>query len=1213
MRLLRKLLLLLFLPASYCSAQNDNIAQRIFLVGDAGQMKGDTHPVCDWLKKHIDWNDIKNTIIYLGDNVYPAGLPPEDSKNYDAAKRVLDYQVSVVEGKNAKAFFVPGNHDWAEGRPGGLQQVRNQWRYINGLQLPNVQVLPANGCPGPVDVQVGDKVVVVFMDSQWWLQQSEKPGIESDCDCKNEDEVITALKDIISSYPGKLILVAMHHPFYSHGKHGGYFTLKQHIFPLTEANKRLYIPLPVIGSIYPIARGVFGNIQDTKHPKYKNMISRIEEVLKQHPNVIHAAGHEHALQFLKHDGISYIVSGSGSKTTQVKKGKNSLFAENENGFAVVEVTMDGKVSVKFYTLASNDLLQPAYTAVLNPLPVVTNIAENIQSFPDSVTVIASGKFRSSGFRNFLLGKNYREEWKTPIRVPVIDLGKEYGGLKPLKRGGGHQTKSLRLEDKTGKEYVLRSIEKAVTDAALPPDLRGTFAKDLISDGVSASYPYAALSVPALAEAVNVPHANPRLVYVPDDPRLGKFRTDFANTFCLIEERIPGDLKKSYSTDEMADKLEDDNDNALDQKALLRARLLDMFIMDFDRHEDQWRWGAADNGKGKTYYPIPRDRDQPFFISKGLLPSIARKPWISPQIQGFRSKAINIKTYNFNARNIDRAFLNELNEEDWKKAVDEFLSKMTDELIERALHQQPKEISSLPRNGEIIQKLKERRNYFAGEMMEYYRFLSKIVNVTGSDKKELFDITRNNAGSVLIRVFKITKEGEQSTKMYERKFDPATTKEIRLYGRGGEDKFVIHGKDDGEIKIRMIGGGGNDLYESNTSSPAAKNILYDVDTLENQVAGNDNIRKKLSVDPAVNKYERIYYVYDQNIPLVSVNYNPDDGLFLGASIKLIRHGFRKTPYKSIHQFAVNHALATRAYNFHWYSEFIGALGKKSDLLFDADIKAPHSTSNFFGYGNGSVYDKTKPGKFRYYRARYELGDISLLVRKNFSPSFNMTIGPTFQFFSLDADDNKSRFIDNTGSNGLDPNTLFRTQSFAGGILTLNIDNRNNKVLPSRGIDWQTSLKMLNGITDASRNVTQLRSDFSIFMSFSKQAGFVLTTRFGAGHNFGNFEFYQVQYLGGTDNLRGYRKYRFAGRSMAYNNTEIRVKLADFRTYLFPGSIGMLFFHDIGRIWVKNDPVNKWRSGYGGGLWFAPMRKLVITACYTASKEDRLPLITLGWQF
>jgi hypothetical protein len=88
---------------------------------------------------------------------------------------------------------------------------------------------------------------------------------------------------------------------------------------------------------------------------------------------------------------------------------------------------------------------------------------------------------------------------------------------------------------------------------------------------------------------------------------------------------------------MADKLKDDNDNSLDQKSLLQARLLDMFLMDFDRHEDQWIWNATDNGKGKIFHALPRDRDQPFFISKGFLPSVARLPWVAPRCRAFVPK------------------------------------------------------------------------------------------------------------------------------------------------------------------------------------------------------------------------------------------------------------------------------------------------------------------------------------------------------------------------------------------------------------------------------------------------------------------------------------------------------------------------------------------------------------------------------------------------
>src|SRR3984885_2080196 len=127
----------------HLSAQSDRVVQRMFLVGDAGELKDGGHPVCDWLKSHVDWNDSSNVLVYLGDNIYPQGMPPDGSSYVDSARKILDYQVSVVAGKKARAFFVPGNHDWKQGKVGGWEQLKNEEAYIGSLGVPNVQLLPA--------------------------------------------------------------------------------------------------------------------------------------------------------------------------------------------------------------------------------------------------------------------------------------------------------------------------------------------------------------------------------------------------------------------------------------------------------------------------------------------------------------------------------------------------------------------------------------------------------------------------------------------------------------------------------------------------------------------------------------------------------------------------------------------------------------------------------------------------------------------------------------------------------------------------------------------------------------------------------------------------------------------------------------------------------------------------------------------------------------
>lgn len=1201
------------LITSQSNAQQTIVQQRIFLVGDAGELINGKNQVIDWLTKNVNWNDTSNLLIYLGDNIYPAGLPAEDEKHYAAAKNILDYQIDFLRNKKARAIFIPGNHDWKQGKPGGWQQIKNLNRYIESLQMHNIQVLPKNGCAGPNEILVGDKTVIVCMDSQWWLQQNEKPGIESECDTKTEEEILTSLKSIINTHPDRLIILAMHHPFYTNSIHGGYFTWKQHIFPLTDANPNLFLPLPIIGSLYPVSRKWLGNIQDTKHPKYKHLIEKIEAITKKYPNVIQVAGHDHSLQLLKKDSSFFIVSATGSKSSRVKPGGNALYTHNKKGFAVIEIISDGSSRVNFYDTDSPDLQTSIFTAPLPSVPVpLTTEKFNAATFPDSVTIIASSKFKSGALRNFIFGTNYRKEWTTPVKVQVLSMDTTFGGLTPIKMGGGHQTKSLRLQGKNGKEYVLRQIEKNVTDAALPPDLRGLdVVSDIISDGVSASYPYAALSIPPLAEALNIPHANPQLVYVPQDPLLGMFLTDFANSSCLLEERNPTDDETNMSTDKMEEKLLNHYDYRIDQKAVLLARLLDLFVMDFDRHEDQWRWAIKEKENERYFYPIPRDRDQPFFINSGLIPYLAGSASVSPQIQGFKSKARNIKTFNYNDRNFDRNYMNELTREDWETAATALVNTMTDELIEKSLGLQPAEIQIFSKNN-IINKLKKRKHSFVEEMLEYYDFLSKVVTVYGSNKKELFNVHRHNDGAVSLTVYKLNKNNESYKVIYERKFISNLTKEIRLFGMDGNDSFNIHGKDAGKIKILVVGGTGKDAFNIETESSPAKTKIFDLSTEQNTFSGSGRYANRLSNDPRVNDFNMRDYSYNTLAPFIAAAYNPDDGLYLGLSFKYTKQNFRKKPFAVQHQFSVAHSLATKAYRFN-YNLILPNLISKTDMLFRATLNAPNNTTNFFTYGNETEFDKTKKDNMEYYRARFELADINLMLRRNFISNFWIAAGPAFQYYTYDSSENVGRLISMSDINGLDEATLSKPKSYGGIQLMAAFDNRNNIASPSRGINWQTTYSGYAGLGEYSNNFSRLNSELSFYMSFNKQARLVIANRFGGGINFGNFEFYQAQFLSGSENLRGYRKYRYSGTKTAFHNIDLRMKLTEFQTYLFPGSVGLLAFHDFGRVWAENDQSKKWHQGYGGGIWISPLSRYVINAIYGYGSDGGLITISTGFQF
>jgi hypothetical protein len=265
-----------------------------------------------------------------------------------------------------------------------------------------VKYYPEDGCPGPVEVPLSKDVVLVIMDSQWWLHQFDKPGIESDCDCKTEDEVLNRLDDIVSRNSKKLILFACHHPFRSYGIHGGYFTWKQYVFPFTDLRPNLYIPLPVIGAVYPITRSVFGTIQDLHHPIYQNMIRDIEQVMKQHSNVIFVAGHEHNLQLIKDSSYYYIISGAGTNKTRVSNNRHELFDAAENGFATIEVSNNKNVRVDFYTV-NGDSSKKAYdSSLLNFSHLPAEKADSVQKAVVGVPLKTALLLRSIRFMPMLL-------------------------------------------------------------------------------------------------------------------------------------------------------------------------------------------------------------------------------------------------------------------------------------------------------------------------------------------------------------------------------------------------------------------------------------------------------------------------------------------------------------------------------------------------------------------------------------------------------------------------------------------------------------------------------------------------------------------------------------------------------------------------------------------------------------------------------------------
>lgn len=1200
---------LLLLSIGILAQAQDSIVHRVILIGDAGEMTKEQQRVIP-IAAGLVMKD-KTTVLYLGDNVYPTGMALPGSDQEKATQDILRAQYSPMRGNGAAVYFIPGNHDWDRMGPNGLAKIKSQWSFLDQQNDSLLKMVPADGCPDPVEINVSNNLTIIAFDSEWWLFPYNKDNKETDCNCRTKEDVTARLQELLYRNRYKVVMLASHHPFQSYGHHGGYYSLKDHIFPFTAINKNLYIPLPVIGSLYPILRKAIVNPEDMGHPLYKSMIKRMDEVAGSSPNLVHVAGHEHGLQFIKSEQLQ-VVSGAGAKKAYARKGKHALFATQRAGFVTADLLINNNLRFTYYAQTS-DGFSPSFTYTQNFTPVAELEQLAIKAMPeDSITVAPLPRFDSvSRFHRWLFGENYRKDYATPTTFPVIHISEIKGGLKPSRLGGGHQSKSLRLLDKDGKEWALRSVKK-YPDVLLPEELRETFVKDLLSDNMSSNYPYGALIVPPIAKRLGIPHSNPIIGWVAPDTALGIYSNTFANTLCLLEEREP--LGESDNTPKMRRKMDEDNDNSFDSTAYLRARMLDLIIGDWDRHEDQWRWLPEKDGKGKVYKAIPRDRDQVFYINEGVLPGVAKWRWLLPFLQGFNKDYNNIEGEMWESRLLNGRFLTQFSEEDWMRITNEFVAQVTDDMLEEGLKQLPAAAYNL-RHDEFLATLKARRDNLPKAMKSYYHFINKIVDIKVTDKHELVEITDGPDNGITVEIHKLSKSRKAEDMLFKRTFSPNLTKEIRLYLSKGNDSVRINSTNNG-VKMRIIGGEGDKTYDVADGKGRIK--LYEGESNASYSGDVNRLRKRLSNDSAHTAFVPVD-LYNVTMPLASIGLNVDDGFLLGAGFKHVRkQGFRKKPYSKIAQYSgiqqllVSHSFSTKAYKIAYKGEWIYALGK-ADIITDVLVKAPNNTINFFGRGNETEFDKT--GNFkRYYRTRFNTYQAWAALRWGNTKGSSISVGPAAQFYRFDDDGNKGRFIENTSLIGsYDSATLAYDKSHAGLIMNYIKDNRNNPVLTSWGSYINIRLQGFAGLNTYSKSFAQLIPEVSFYKPLNAKGSIVLANRIGGAITVGKTTFYQSVFLGGHENLLGYRQYRFAGEHSIYNNLELRIKLADIGGYILPGMMGLIGFYDIGRVWEKDEHSNKWHNGVGGGLFFAPAQMIVIRGLAGYSSEGWLPFVVVGMRF
>lgn len=1201
---------MLLIAWNLISAQQ--IEHTVYLVGDAGSVT-EKALVIKGVNQLLKNEGDNATVLFLGDNIYPSGLPEKEDDERIKAETFLQRQIDVAKGTNAKAIFVAGNHDWNHYSAGGKKAIERQANWINKHGNDGqVTYLPKGGCPGPAIVEVKEDLTLILFDSQWFLHpREEEGGIDKGCKVKSREELMATLEEAVNKYDNGNIVLAMHHPTQIYGTHGTYYHWVHHIFPLREINSRFWIPLPIIGSIYPFGRTMYSSKQDTPNDIYQRYIKQIENrVLYRKKRIFMASGHEHNLQYFKDKGIHHIISGSGSKTKLLPKRAGAEYAAAKKGFSRLLFFSDGHVETEFYTIDGKGDIQKSFSKLLEQ-PYLEAGEKSTYDIPEkTVKAKVSELYNTSSSFKFWFGDHYRSAWSSSIEAPTFNLSTFKGGVIPVKKGGGQQTTSIRLKvDKTGEQFTMRSLNKNV--AAIVPEIaKNTVWTHLAQDQISMAHPYGAFVIPPLAKKAGIYHTTPFFAYVPKQDRLGDYNK-FANQLFLIETRPKGDMsqyenfgnsKKVIGYTDVVKKTQQNVSHQVDQQFTLRSRLFDLWVGDWDRHDDQWRWARFQTDSNTIYRPIPRDRDQVFINVDGFLPKILSGNPALKQFQSFENTMPDVKGLSFNAKHFDRAFLTKLEWKDWEKEVDDLISKMDDKTIEEAIRNWPDTLYNID-GKEITQKLKNRKLIWKQMARELYDYLALKVSVVGTHKKDHFIVNRvdNDHTEVLV----VSNHKNKKVVHFHRIFKRSETKEIRLYGLQGKDKFEINGNTKKGILVRIIGGEGDDVVKANSNVSGLRNMIKVYDNLWSpESVSTKDLTKNISDSEYVNNYERKDFQYNSFFPVATADYNPDDGFLLGGGFRSKTFGFKKRPFKSDQSLKGRISFKTGAFLVKYKGEFID-IGKRIDIYAEARWLAPSTVRNYFGYGNNT----SKPNESSsFYYLRHDQQKAFLSFQKTLSSrKIKFRLGPYIEVTNIYDNRNRSARSDQFGlSEG-----SFGRKYYAGIKLHHITSFVDNEKSPSRGFRYSLNANALKNLKKAE-SIAQVNGNFTFFIPL-RAINTTLASDFGGGHNWGNFEIYQAQVLGTRNNLRGYRSERFAGRTRLYHNTELRYDIGIVRTPIIPMHVGLIGLFDYGRVWAENEHSDTWHSAYGGGLYINIAKFIIAHATYSISLDNKLIEGKLRYKF
>ena len=813
----------------------------------------------------------------------------------------------------------------------------------------------------------------------------------------------------------------------------------------------------------------------------------------------------------------------------------------------------------------------------------------------------------------MMGRGWRELWRVPVRAQVLDLDRYAGGLTVVRRGGGKQTSSLRMQGEDGVLYNFRSIDK---DAArgLDPLLRETFVAWAQQDQISAIFPMAAIVVAPLLGAVGLLHPDPTLVVMPDDARLGEFREEFSGLLGFIEERPdegpdgePGfaGSTRVISSERLFERLEESRDNRVDAEDFLRARLMDMFVGDWDRHPDQWRWAGFEDGDLLVFRPVPRDRDWALARLDGFILTWFRRfaQGVAPHLVGFAEEYPSALGLTWSGRALDRQFLTGLEWSTWEAIAADLQRRLSDAVIQDAVGRLPSPYHD--RVGEFMTRaLTLRRNNLEVQARAFYDLLARNVDVFATDEAEYALAEWLGGDRVRVRIWeKGSDERPKGEAFYERTFLGSETDDVRIYLLGERDRITVRGDAPSSVTLRIVGGGRADVLIDETRGSGRVHFHDD--------RGDNRITKGRNTKVHEDDYQPPDVVESYGAPprdwghvrtyLPFFEVGGRKGTYVQMGMTRQSFGFRHHPYRSAFGLTTGIGTATQLPLLELRRTFpVGRLRGEVRARFQGADRY-----HFFGFGNET---RRPDPNLDFYEVDRQILTFEPELQWTLADDLVMTGGALFEVDFHSRSKNRGRLIEQENPYGF--SDFFQLGAKTG----LEWDGRDHGWFPTKGARVRVEAKFFPELADLASPYGTLAGSAELFLPAPLPLSPVLALQVGGEKVWGDYPYLGAAYLGGAENFRGAPDDRYAGDAMIFAKSELRLRLGTLSRVL-PGQFGIHGMTDVGRVYLDGEDSDKWHWAYGGGLWFSFLRQHtpLISVTVASSDDSTRMLAGLGFSF